>query len=72
MIDARTPEWVRLARGWPAAVLCSLPLESFAPRTFLWLLPYAGDWWFRHERRAAMRQQTPTIAREPGTKQQPE
>lgn len=42
------PEWLRLLRGWPCYMLvCCTPLWRWNA-----LLPYAGDWAWREDRRA--------------------
>ncbi len=49
-----TPEWLRVLRGWPAymVIFYLTPRRLTLNRPFIWLLPYAGDWAYRHERRA--------------------
>lgn len=46
-------EWVRDLLGWPAFQLVRvLPCHRMPPWSYLWLLPPAGDWAYRDERRA--------------------
>lgn len=57
MADA--PEWLRLLRGWPAyLIIMYTPFDRWrwSRALITWpLLPYAGDWAYRHDRREARR-----------------
>lgn len=54
------PEWLICLRGWLAYVIAvHTPIDRVWWGAFLWLLPYAGDWIYREQRREFAREKAP-------------
>jgi len=53
-----TDEWLRTVRGWLCyAVVIHLQMRWWWPGGAMVLVPYAGDWEYRKERRELTREQ---------------